>query len=326
MVSVKKGKSSKNYMPFALAAVVLALIIGSAVYFQYPQSERVVRIGYVEGIFNLHNWVAEDKGIFEKNGVKVELVKFQSSNQVADALLTNKIDVAGIMASEVIMSIEEKQPGSLSVFYCFTVDKENPFTNLVVRNESITKIDDLDGRKMAVFPGSMPQLLHKIVMKNIGSKAQITLVPLVPSLWLGALESGQVDAVLTFLPSEIIAEEKGVGRVLIPAVWETYVADPFVGSCAAFSSVFVKENPQLAKNVFVSVDEAVKFIENNDAEAKKIINSHLPYGENVVEKIKIQRWRRALEIENDIQKLINILYDGGILGKRIEARSILYQG
>ncbi len=80
-----------------IALYVLALVlIGSALFVSYQarnahSSKTVVTIGYRAHDLYAPLFIGMEKGFFAKENLTIEAVKFESTNQLTDALLAGKV-------------------------------------------------------------------------------------------------------------------------------------------------------------------------------------------------------------------------------------------
>src|SRR5687768_14587162 len=91
-----------------LAALVLGLI-GC----REPQDSAPVRIGYQKISLYQHVFVAAERGLFEREGVNVQLVPFPSANRMMEALQAGEIEVAGLTNVQVAAQAEARAPGNV---------------------------------------------------------------------------------------------------------------------------------------------------------------------------------------------------------------------
>jgi len=71
-----------------IVIILLVMTAGAAL------SEEKVRIGYLHLALSLPTFVAAEKGLFEQEGLKVELTPFESGTLIISALIAGRIDAA----------------------------------------------------------------------------------------------------------------------------------------------------------------------------------------------------------------------------------------
>src|SRR3989338_8892507 len=57
------------------------------------EEKSIVKIGYLPAAQGLPLFLAQDNGMFEKDGIDVELIKFDSPNLLVQALLSGELDI-----------------------------------------------------------------------------------------------------------------------------------------------------------------------------------------------------------------------------------------
>src|SRR3989338_10155772 len=66
---------------------------GKAITEEGEEEEGSVKIGYLPAAQGLPLFLAQDNGMFEKEGINVELIKFDSPNLLVQALLSGELDI-----------------------------------------------------------------------------------------------------------------------------------------------------------------------------------------------------------------------------------------
>lgn len=292
-----------------LAVIVFVAVIAGLV-LQNP--EPAVRIGYQPLTVNLPLFVAYEDGLFNKTGVKVDLVRFETTNQITDALLANKIDATGIIALQTLLSIEARTPGA---FKAFAFNQQTPSKHidaLIARKDSdIANISDLKGKRVGVFPGSSTKAIAEVMLSRFMNTSDVTIVELAPSLQIDALKSGQVDALITLEPIPTTAISLGVAKLVEETPMSKYVVENFTLGAAVVSSRFMDENPELAGKVieafYAGIDKA-----NADENQRGVLSIYLSLKPEIAAKVGVGNVVKAREANLAlIQKLSDIYYDNG---------------
>src|SRR4030042_1431468 len=106
----------KNMKRLAVLMVALVLIVGASL----PASAaEAVKIGYLRITTSLATFVAQDKGFFEQQGLKVELIPFDSGTAITDALIAGRIDVIGSNSITGFWFAAQAAPDRLKVFLTY---------------------------------------------------------------------------------------------------------------------------------------------------------------------------------------------------------------
>ena len=315
----------------ALAAAII-IVLAIAIISISPTGQVTLadqpaaRFGYRQNVAYLPFFVALEKGYFDYEGVKVEAVLFESSNQTIDALVAGRIDVA-ISNIPVVLTLESKSPGMIKLFTMDELDRKDFYDYILVKKDSgINSWQDLEGKKAGIWLGSTAKLLYTKIFRAENLDGKVEVVEMKPELLIQALESGSVDAIFLLEPDATIALEKGVGRVLDESLFAKYVMNPMPAAGAFFSTGFAKKNPGQAAKIAAAIHKAIDFINEKPKEAKKIISKYTPISEDIAVKINTEKYSKlsSAGIER-FQELADLLYTGGFLDSAVDTSNMFYE-
>ena len=174
-----------------ISAIVTAAVIAlsaTACGKSETKDEKVVRIAYLPITHSLA--VLEEADELEaKEGVKVELVKYGSWNELTDALNSNRVDGASVLME---LAMKSKQEG----IGIKAVALGHHDGNVIVVKNDIESAEDLKGKNIAI---PHRQSSHNILINDALAKAGLTvedvnITELAPTEMPSALASGQIDA------------------------------------------------------------------------------------------------------------------------------------
>jgi len=308
-----------------LIVLVVGLIILAAIIHIFHQPTTAVRIGYQRTLLYLPIFVADERGFFEEEGLKVKLERFNSANLMIQALLSRQIDVTGMSALNVLATVENEEPGQFKMFLfeVFT-KKEHADHILVPVDSSVNDLSDLKGKRIGVHPGTTIKMYATMSLRQfLDTEKDVEFVELAPSLQVQAIASKQVDALFALEPVSAIAISKGYARDLGGFIAQ-HTIDPAYPGASVFSSDFIDEKKELAEKVQQAVYSAVDFIRENPGEAKKVLARYLGLEEEILPNLKLIGWVKTNEVDTSaIQQLLNIYAEHRIVDK-IELPSNAY--
>lgn len=315
----------------ALLGVLLAGGSGLTGFFTAGTAKEKVIIAYLPVVQGLPFFLALEKGYFAEEGLDVAAVRFDAPNQIIDTVAAGQADAAATGAASGITAIaESKKPGTLKMFamVCGTQDRLNDEL-LVAANSSIGSFADLKGKKLGHLPGIQFRTVAQYILKKNGvDPSAVQLVDLAVPLQLGALGSGQVDAVLTLEPVGTIGVAKGVARVGVVSPMVKYVSDPWCGGTAILSAKFMKERPEMAKRVVKVFDRAVR--EYELAASKQYLVKYLGVDNKTADKVPlplIKMYYNLTDKDFDaIQKWIDVFYEEGVIQQKVYVRKMILSG
>ncbi len=136
-------------------------------------------------------FVASDRGYFQKEGLRVEIVRINSTPTTYQALLSGGVDVAiGAPAGLVTVTLQGTEVATIGSW-------DNVMPYILATREKITDIEQLRGKKLAVNrPGSTPWLIMHVLLEDAGLSKDVRLIPLAGGSQerLAALTSSGIDA------------------------------------------------------------------------------------------------------------------------------------
>jgi NitT/TauT family transport system substrate-binding protein len=193
-------------------------------------------------------------------------------------------------------------------------------------NSSITKVEDLRGKKVGIFPGPSTLLFFSLVMKKHGldPKKDVTLIELPPGNQIQALVGGQVNALSTLEPiaTQAVLDHKAIN--FNPGAIEREIINPYHGGVWFLSKELINGNPEVADKVIAACYEAIDYLRVNPAEAKNALLRYTSITPPVAENTPTPSFSKAGEVDLPVfRKYANIVYEGGVVSKPIDPTSLL---
>jgi NitT/TauT family transport system substrate-binding protein len=266
-----------------------------------------------------------DNGIFEKHGLVIEPVKFESSNQIIDALLSGKIDGTAPVALEALLTVEERYPGQFKIFEMTVAQNDTTVHRILVRTDSkIKNLTDLEGKIIiGTMPGSQMKVLTELVLRRHTNTSDLNIVSIPPSLQIQALTSSQVDAIFALEPTGTIAESKGVARVIaMNPLYE--LLKPFPTAASVFSTDSISRNPAVIREYIEAIEESHQLIESSELEAKSSLSNYTNIDRSLAAHVGIYRYWGMEDIDRSvIDRLVGLYLGSGIMENVVSPNDIL---
>jgi ABC-type nitrate/sulfonate/bicarbonate transport systems, periplasmic components len=244
---------------WVMAAFAVALMSSAA------HAETAVSIGMSGWTGFAPLTLAKEAGIFEKNGLDVEIKKIpQASRHLA--LASGDIQCAATTVETWIVwnanGVASKQ--------IFQLDKSHGADGIAVRND-VSSVADLKGKTIAASaPGTSPYFFLAWILKENGmTMKDVNVVNLEPGPAAQAFVAGQNDAAMTYEPYlSTVRAAPDQGKILAttldyPAVMDTFGCTP----------QFLSENPEAAKALAKSYFEALDMIKAEPEKAYGIMGA-----------------------------------------------------
>jgi NitT/TauT family transport system substrate-binding protein len=254
-------RSAKRLLTAIMCAV--SVIGGVAACTSSEASDTKITIGFSAwpGWFPLQ--VAQEKGLFAKNGVNVELKYFDSYTDSLNALSTGAIDANSQTLNDTLASVSG---GAKEIIVL--VNDNSTGNDKIIAREGITGIADLKGKKVAVEQGTVDHYL--LLLALAGAKLgpnDIDLVPLATDAAAAAFAGGQVDAVGAFAPFTTTAlQRKGSKAIATSAEFPGAIPDHLVVKPSV-----VKDRAKDVQAIVNTWFETLRWIKDNKDEAVRIM-------------------------------------------------------
>jgi len=160
-----------------------------------------IRVGYLPIASDLSFFVALQERTFDTALVRVEPVRFETSNQAIEALIAGRIDATAVVALEATLAAELAAPGVLRFTEITVADSATSVHRIVaLPGSGITGLGGLRGKVVGTFPGSQMTTFLRMIVERTFDPAEMTIIQLRPPLQAQALASGQVAALFCLEP------------------------------------------------------------------------------------------------------------------------------
>ena len=328
---------SKKLFGLAFLLVIVSLVLYLAVSRPFGAVDAIrdstLRVGYSRLRISLPVFVAKEKGIFEKNGLSVELEVFDTAQPLMQALVEGKVDVAGYTALPITFNGMLRSKKDLYFVTAMMEDQSHPISYLLRRKTApgeqvkIEKISDLRGKSIGILPTIAYKVWLEVILERNGvEKGSYTIQQISPEQQAMTLKTGGVDALFTNDPAATAVVVQGVGEPLVTgAVVPTYFTEPFIFGSFNVSKSWADENPSLFAKLVKSLDEAVAYTNENPAEAKAAMLKYLP--ENL--QSHVEEYADALYLqtsgtsEEAFQSVADLFFDSGVIPSRIDLKGLV---
>jgi len=303
--------------------VILLLMAGGTAW-----SAEKVKIGYLRIVMSLPTFVAAERGLFEKEGLKVELTPFESGTLIISALMAGRIDANCCSAITGYWFAEQSTPDQFKIFLAYgTPSLKNPSFVAVVKKDSPLKdLKDLKGKRVGTFPGASSVELARAIIRTQMDPEGVIFQEVPPSILISALAAGQIDAFFAPEPMGMIAVSQGIGRHLVAEPLGLLGLEKgFAGAGFGFSAQFLKQNPVIAKKVKAIYYKAVDLIEKDEKAARPLLTKYMGLSEPIAMNIPIQNWMKVETLDREAtQRYFDVLYKEGAYKKRIDTTKLYY--
>jgi NitT/TauT family transport system substrate-binding protein len=210
-------------------------------------------------------WVAQDKGLFAKQGLNVDLSFIQGSVAALPALAAGEVS---ILQTTPVAAVQAHIKGIDTV----VLGDHIPFINQrLVAVKGVNSIQDLKGKTIgATKPGSSDDFTLALVLKKEGLEAkkdvQVAYLNDVPGQ-LTALSKGLVQAIVVSPPNNLTAAQTGGHEIL--NFYDLKI--PYPGDGVASTKTYVSQHHDVVVKFLAGYVDAIAYIKANKADAEQVI-------------------------------------------------------
>lgn len=254
------------------AAVVMAGVIATASFCRSAMAADMISFNYgMPTASYTEAYVAEDLGLFKKNGLKPTFYFFQSGAPLLAGLKSGSLDVVTTGLASVFALGQ-----NIPVKFLFYMGDAAQSEGLVVRRGiGINSVKDLAKAKHVASPvGTCAQISLYWAAKAAGIEYnKLSTINIAPPLYRNAFMSGSIDAGIAWAPYSLQLVSSKVALVGFDPKWV-----PGGGTCPEMtlaSDAALKAKPKLAERLVKVQAEALEAIKKNpqvgvDALAKRL--------------------------------------------------------
>jgi ABC-type nitrate/sulfonate/bicarbonate transport system substrate-binding protein len=307
----------------AVMLMILILMVAGNAF-----GEDKVKIGYLRLTISLPTFVAAEKGLFEQEGLKVELTPFESGTLIVSALMAGRIDANCSSATTGYWFAEQSTPDQFKIFLAYgTPSRKNPtFVAIVKKDSPIKELKDLKGKRVGTFPGASSMELARAIIRTQMDPEGVIFQEVPPTILISALAAGQIDAFFAPEPMGMIAISQGIGRHLVEEPLGLLGLERgFAGGAFGFSAQFLKQ-PALAKKVKAVYYKAVDLIDKDRNAVRPLLAKYTGLSEAIAMKIPLQSWMKVETLDKGAtQQYFDLLYKEGAYKKWLDTTKLYYE-
>jgi NitT/TauT family transport system substrate-binding protein len=249
MVSKKMVKGISRGLAFGLLIGLLSFTVVTG-----ASSTQVTKIIVTDAstTHHLNLYVAQERGLFKKHGIEVEIIEVKDLAAARDAVVAGKADVFWSCPTVAIAAIA----GGAPIKIIAQVKKPCTSVLLVPPNSPIKELKDLNGKTIGgISPTCEAVVSITKAAKKAGAQFNLEKLPGGPAI--AALEAGKVDGVILEEPHVSIAELKGF-KVMFRGI-----SDNIPCRTINARTGFLQDNADALKRMVKAIDEANAIILKN---------------------------------------------------------------
>lgn len=314
-------------------AVVLLLVFSVAAIVSYPvtttprETLTTVRLSEVtHSVFYAPQYVAINLGIFEKHGIKIDMISSQGADKVMTAVLSRQVDI-GFAGPEASIYVYEQGKSDYSQIFAQLTKRDGSF--LVGRNpDEVGNFNWTNLKGKHVLPGrkgGVPYMTLEYVIKEHGLTPATDMNfdnSISFDAMTSAFVSGVGDYVTIFEPTATMLEKEGKGYILA-SVGEAAGEIPYTAYFTSKS--FIEENPELIQAFVDAIYEAQTWIATHtSSEIAEVIapsfeGTDIEILEAVIQRYKdIDAWNTTpVMTKESFERLEDVMIEAGELNEKV---------
>lgn len=264
-------------------------------------------------------WVAQSEGLFEEEGLNVELVQFPQGGDGADALIAGEIDLGGSGDATIL----QRQPrGPLKALA--VLQQSGDYLKLVVREE-ISSVEEIE--TIGIVPGSLSEYGATRMLEHFEiPQDSVEFVPAGPPELPPLISQGDVDAFVIWEPWPTQAEDLGGAKVLMRTKEFGY---SYLFFLIANGDWY--DGHQAEAEAFVrAMDQAAQMVEDDPQLAADVTQeaAEIPIDQSLtaVEQIDFDVRDFSDEDRVELERVNDFLVDRGILEAPASVDDLLVEG
>lgn len=281
-------------------------------------------------IFYAPMYVAFEKGYFEDEGLKVNLVNGLGADKTMTALLSGECEI-GFMGSEASIYVYNEGAQDYVVNFAQLTQRAGNFLVSRDKNEDFAWTNLKGKTVIGGRVGGMPQMVFEYILKKHGMdpKTDLTIIQNIDfGLTAQAFSAGQGDYTVEFEPAATALELEGVGKVVASLGVESGKV-PYTAFSAKKS--YIKKNPDIIQSFTNAIQKGLDYVQSHTPEeiAKAIKGQFKETDEKtlvllVTRYYEQDTWKDNLIFEEKSLTLLqDILEDAGELAKRVPYEDIV---
>jgi NitT/TauT family transport system substrate-binding protein len=225
---------------------------------------------------SLPEYVAKERGIYDKHGLDVEFVHIADSSIPVRSLIAGGADITATGMSETLAAIDKGADlhtiGGIAngLHYGFWVNTMS----------GVKDVTDLPGKKVGISsPGSLPHVVITALMRQAGmTKEQIDQVQWVSlkgsAARVNGIVAGTIDATVSAYDPKAVKTPEADILFTVSNKIPNYVMTPF-----DVRAETIKEKRDMLKRFLKAELEATRWVFDNEKEALAIAKKHFDYSD-----------------------------------------------
>lgn len=311
----------RKFIAILLSIVIIAIAV-SAYINLVQDNDDTVKVGYVLSDYDPALVVANKTDMFNAQGIKTKVIRYNNNYEIINALASGEIDAAYINIVPVVSYVEKGVPIKI------ISASQNGGSGLFVSNKSgINSVSGLAGKNVST-PGedSLQQILLANYLKKHGmSIDDLNISSCGCSYMNKSIKKGEIDAAISYEPYVTINQQCG-SKLLI----NSDELMPDHPNCVLVASDdFISKHPNDTQKLLKVHENATNYVNNNTDRVVKMV----PIDEVVNHELRKGFYNNTSFVyglndtfKQSVVNLTKIESDLGILKEPISSDKLFWKG
>jgi len=280
-----------------------------------------IRIAHNSNAAALPARVADAQGFFKKHNINVKFTQVEDVSTLPPAL-GKSFDIVLSAPTLELSATSHNIP--MAVVSGATVDTEaNPTVSLVASGSSgITDVKQLAGKTLgSLSPTGTIGVSTSYWLKKSGvDLSSVKVIAVNGPQQADQMKAGRVDAVVTVAPfSAQLMALPGSVNLGDPYL---HLAPKISGINWAASKDWAGKNETAVKNFRAALDEAIAWIGDHDADARKVLQSYTQLSDQVAQKLKFPTYETEVR-QSDLDKWLTAMKEADNFNGRVNTSQMV---
>ncbi len=251
-----------------IVLITLSALLNPSNSIAKSDSTAKMRVGITVAEFSSAILLAKALGLFQKQGLDVELVKFPYGLDASNALEVGKVDLAAASDVVVLGSIQDGE----DIRILASISRYDNLDLIIRKDSGFRNVPDLKGKRIGYTFGTQADVdISRLLAFNSLSESDIEPVNLRPGQMLQAIETKKVDAIAVWSPYSLMIEDKLKDQVVtIPGQSGYKHYWVLIGR-----RTFVNDNHAALEKFFAALVAGEYWLQNNEEKAKHLISKEM---------------------------------------------------
>jgi NitT/TauT family transport system substrate-binding protein len=301
----------KNVLIAALGVSLVGSLQASAS--AAEAEKKPINLGTLKMAALTNPWVGVERGIFQKHGLDVKLVYFNSGAQAINAAQAGDIDIF-LSIPGTVMSADERGFDLVCLFQNEVAKKAGPDSGgmVVLKDSPINTLADLTGKTVGVGGlHSQNTVDAQVTLRKAGvDVGKINFVEIPYPVMPNALKAKQIDAAVALDPYTTQLQSSGVGKVLAWYYIESIPEQPLGGWFA--KRAYVKKNPELIAAFNRAMKETIDYMKEDTERARREVVAYSGLDASLVRdmpmiardyNVRLDKWQQVVDMMRESGEL-----------------------